>query len=361
VRHRSGCVDDVEVLVVGAGQAGLAAAYHLQRRGLSDFVVLDANPAAGGAWQHRWPSLTLGRTHRIHDLPAFPLRDVDPDEPASTVVGRYYAAYEERFSLPVRRPVRVRSVTSPDGPDGPLLVATDHGDWRTRRLVSATGTWDRPWWPAYPGRGLFRGRQLHTHDFTSVEDFRGQHVVVVGGGTSAVQFLLELEGVATTTWVTRRPPVFADRPFDEEWGREVERRVTDRLRRGLPPDSVVASTGLATTPAVRAAQAKGVLDAREMFTSITEDGVRFADGTQVRADAILWATGFRAALDHLAPLHLREPGGGIVVDGTTVVRDPRIQLVGYGPSASTLGATRAGRTAALTALAGLEASRQPAA
>jgi hypothetical protein len=66
----------------------------------------------------------------------------------------------------------------------------------------------------------------------------------------------------------------------------------------------------------------------------------------VEADVILWATGFRAALDHLAPLRLREPGGGIQLEGTRSVRDARIHLVGYGPSASTIGANRAGRAAA---------------
>lgn len=340
--------------MVGAGQAGLSAAYTLRRRGLTpgeDFVVLDANPGPGGAWQHRWPSLTLGRTHRIADLPGLRLGETDPDEPASEVVARYYGDYEQRFDLRVQRPVRVRAVTSPGGTQGPLHVETDGGSWRARRLVSATGTWDRPHWPAYPGRECFRGRQLHTHDFTSVEDFRGQHVVVVGGGTSAVQFLLQLQDVATTTWVTRRPPEFLDRTFDEDWGRDVIRRVDDRVRRGLPPGSVVSSTGLGLTPEVRAGISSGLLVAREMFTEITEDGVRLADGREVPAQAILWATGFRPALDHLAPLRLREPGGGIHVDGTTVVRDPRVQLVGYGPSASTIGANRAGRVAALAAIA----------
>ncbi len=342
------------MLVVGAGQAGLSAAYTLQRRGLTPetgFVVLDANDGPGGAWRHRWTSLTLGRTHHIHDLPGLRLGEPDPDEPAAEVVARYYGDYERAFGLPVHRPVRVRSVTSPGGPTGPLLVDTDHGSWQTRRLVSATGTWDRPHWPAYPGRERFRGRQLHTHDFSSVEELRGLHVVVVGGGTSAVQFLLELEGVATTTWVTRRPPEFTARAFDEDWGRDVERRVEDRVRRGLSPTSVVAATGLPMTEDYRRWIESGVLIAREMFTEITEDGVRFADGTEVRADAILWATGFRASLDHLSPLRLREPGGGIVLSGTTVVKDPRVQLVGYGPSASTLGANRAGRVAALAALA----------
>lgn len=241
--------------------------------------------------------------------------------------------------------MRVRDVTSPDGPAGALLVHTDSGQWKARSLISATGTWDRPYWPAYPGRGRFRGRQLHTHDFTSVEDFRGQHVLVVGGGTSAVQFLLELESVATTTWVTRRPPVFVDRSFDEQWGRDVERQVGEQVREGLPPSSVVGATGLALTEEYRRGIESGVLVAREVFTEITENGVRFADGSELSADVILWATGFRASLNHLASLRLREPGGGIAMDGRTVRRDPRIQLVGYGPSASTLGANRAGRMA----------------
>lgn len=345
------------MVVIGAGQAGLSAAYHLQRRG-ADFVVLDANPGAGGAWRHRWDSLTLGATHRIHDLPAMPLGAPDPQEPASSVVARYYAEYEHRFSLPVHRPVRVQNVTSPEGRDGPLLVHTDQGTWRTRLLVNATGTWDRPHWPYYPGREQFTGRQLHTRDFRSAEEFRGQHVVVVGGGTSAVQFLLQIGEVATTTWVTRRPVEFTRRPFDQEWGREVERRVRERTTAGLAPLSVVASTGLPLTDEYQRGIDAGVLVAREMFTSITPDGVRFADGSQVRAEAILWATGFRASLDHLAPMHLRGPGGGIAMDGTTVTKDPRVQLVGYGSSASTLGATRAGRTAALAALRRLDASRE---
>ncbi len=346
-------VKDVETVVVGAGQAGLSAGYFLRRRGLvadAGFVVLDADDGPGGAWRHRWPALTLGRTHHINDLPDFPLGTPDSDEPASAVVARYYGQFERRFQLPVLRPVRVRAVTSPDGPSGRLLVETNRGTWRSRTLINATGTWDRPHWPAYPGRDTFRGRQLHTRDFTSVEDFHGQHVIVVGGRASAVQFLMAFDGVATTTWVTRRPPVFAERQPGTQWGRDVERRVEDRVRRGLPPTSVVAATGLVLSPDYQRGIESGILESRGMFSEIVPEGVRFADGTVIRADVILWATGFRAALDHLAPLHLREHGGGITMDGTTVVRDPRIQLVGYGPSASTLGATRAGRRAARAVL-----------
>jgi pyruvate/2-oxoglutarate dehydrogenase complex dihydrolipoamide dehydrogenase (E3) component len=96
---------------------------------------------------------------------------------------------------------------------------------------------------------------------------------------------------------------------------------------------------------VRRARESGVLDRQPMFDRITPTGVAWDDGRTVEADVILWATGFRAAIDHLAPLKLREPGGGIQVDGTRAVRDARIHLVGYGPSASTIGANRAGRAA----------------
>jgi pyruvate/2-oxoglutarate dehydrogenase complex dihydrolipoamide dehydrogenase (E3) component len=82
-----------------------------------------------------------------------------------------------------------------------------------------------------------------------------------------------------------------------------------------------------------------------MFDRISPDGVDWDDGRHVSADVILWATGFRPALDHLTPLRLRERGGGIRVDGSRAVADPRVHLVGYGPSASTVGANRAGRAA----------------
>jgi NAD(P)H-nitrite reductase large subunit len=91
-----------------------------------------------------------------------------------------------------------------------------------------------------------------------------------------------------------------------------------------------------------------VLERLPMFSEILEDGVRWSDGTAVRADVILWCTGFRSSLDHLAPLMLREPGG-ITMTGklaTQVAKDPRVHLVGYGPSASTIGANRAGAAAA---------------
>ncbi|MFF0155491.1 NAD(P)-binding domain-containing protein [Micromonospora sp. NPDC005203] len=336
-----------DVVVIGAGQAGLSAGYHLRRTGFapgSGFVILDGDNGPGGAWQHRWPTLVFDRVHGFHDLPGLPLPPADPQRPAADQVSAYFAAYERAFDLPVRRPVRVRAVRS--RPDGRLDVHTDADRWTARALINATGTWTRPFWPHYPGRSSFRGRQLHTADYRGPAEFAGLRVVVVGGGTSAVQLLGEVSTVAAaTTWVTRRPPEFRDETFDAELGRAAVARVDEAVRAGRPPGSVVGVTGLPVTPEVRRLRERGVLDRLPVFDRITPDGVAWADGRNVSADVILWCTGFRAAIDHLAPLSLRAPGGGITMDGTRVVADDRIHLVGYGPSASTIGANRAGRAA----------------
>ncbi|MFD9831891.1 NAD(P)-binding domain-containing protein [[Kitasatospora] papulosa] len=339
---------ELDVVVIGAGQAGLSAAYHLRRIGLlpgENFVVLDHAPRPGGAWQFRWPSLTYGKVHGMHSLPGMELTGADDDRPSSEVIGAYFEAYERRFDLQVHRPVEVSAVR--EGQEGRLLVETSEGTYTSRALISATGTWDRPFWPRYPGQETFRGRQLHTADYPGPEEFAGLKVVVVGGGASGTQHLMEIAEVAAETyWVTRRPPVFREGPFGMEQGRAAVAMVEERVRRGLPPQSVVSVTGLPLNDAVRRAREQGVLDRLPMFERITPDGVAWADGRSVDADVILWATGFRAAVDHLAPLRLREPGGGIRVEDTRAVRDGRVHLVGYGPSASTIGANRAGRAAA---------------
>src|SRR3954451_19032269 len=166
--------------------------------------------------------------HGIANLPGVAVPESAGDERANKFVPRYFAEYESRFQLPVVRPVVVETVR--DAVDGRLDVITDHGSWNTAAIINATGTWNRPFIPWYPGIETFHGRQLHTSDYRGAE----------------------------------------------------------------------------------------------------------------QVDAVLLATGFRADLAHLAPLHLRERSGGIRMDGTRTVVDPRVHLVGYGPSASTIGGNRGG-------------------
>ena len=332
----------LDAVVIGAGQAGLSASYHLRRRGIAH-LVLDADGAPGGAWQHRWDSLGMDDVHGVAALPDSE-SPAGAAGPANTVVPAYFGAYEREHDLPVLRPVRVDRVTS----DGDLLVV-HAGDrsWTARTVVNATGTWSQPHLPYYPGIATFRGEQLHTAGYPGPDHFRGRRVVVVGGGASAVQLLGEVAPVAAATlWVTRREPVWRTDDFTPEAGRAAVALVEERVRRGLPPASVVSVTGLALREQERAAERLGAYERHPMFTAIEPEGVRMPDGSLWEADVILWATGFRPAIAHLAPLHLRSEHGGIWLDGTTAVADPRVQLVGYGPSASTIGANRAGRVAA---------------
>lgn len=339
-------------MVIGAGQAGLSSAYHLGKLGLRagrNFIVLDKNGRPGGAWQHRWPSLTLSTVNRVHDLPGMGFSEVvapgESEVRASVAVPDYFAAYEEKFRLPVYRPIVVKVVCDRLGR---LRVETDREVFSAGGIINATGTWETPQIPSYPGADLFEGRQLHSRDYRTATEFAGQHVIVVGSGISALQHLDEISQLTTTSWVTRREPQFRDRPFTPEDGRAAVAIVEDKVRNGLVPGSVVSVTGIPWTPPLRAAAARGALRRLPMFSEITAHGVRWPNGTEQRADVILWATGFRSSLDHLAPLQLREDNGGIVMTGrlaTEVKKDPRIHLVGYGPSASTIGANRAGAAA----------------
>lgn len=342
-----------DIVVIGAGQAGLSSAYHLRGLGIvprKGYVVLDKSPEAGGAWQYRWPSLTLSTVNRVHDLPGMRFADVIEtglaEVKASVAVPRYFAAYEQKFDLPVYRPVTVKVACERHER---FRIETDRETFSARGIINATGTWETPYIPTYPGADQFKGRQLHTRDYRTAGEFAGQHVIVVGSGISALQLLDEISRVTSTTWVTRREPQFRETPFTPEDGRAAVAIVEDRVRRGLVPGSVVSVTGIPWTPALKAARERGILNRLPMFSEITEDGVRWADGTEQKADVILWCTGFRSSLDHLAPLQIREDNGGIFMSGrlaTQIAKDPRIHLVGYGPSASTIGANRAGAAAA---------------
>lgn len=351
---------DTQVVIIGAGQAGLAVAYYLRRFELApgtDFVIFDRGPGTGGAWQHRWDALRLGSAHHVTDLPGMAelglsFETADRSLPAKDIVAGYYRRYEEHFGFEVQRPVAVTSVFD-RGAD--LTVQHAAGETRTRVVVNASGTWGAPFIPWYPGMNHFAGRHVHTSAYTSARDFAGQSVVVVGGGTSAIGFLLELEGVAARlTWATRRPVEFRDESeLTIEGGVAAVAQQDAAARAGKALPSIVSGTGVPRTRRNVAGVDRGLLVERPMFSRVERDGVRWEDGSFTEAQTILWATGFRPELRHLAPLKLREKAGGLTVASGASWQDSRIFLAGYGPQASTIGANRAGRVIARQIMAQL--------
>jgi putative flavoprotein involved in K+ transport len=358
-----GDVREVAVAIIGGGQAGLAVGFYLRRAGLvpgEDFVILDAADQPGGAWPQMWDGLRLFSPSTYSSLPGWmmpPWDDASHGFPSRDHVVDYLTRYEQRYELAVERPRRVlaveRSTLDPHERE-PLLVRTSIGDLTAGVVVSATGTWTQPFWPAYPGAQGFAGRQLHASQYRRPEDFAGQRVVVVGGGNSAAQILAEVSTVAETTWVTTRPPRFLPDDVD---GRVLfttaTRRVQAQLEGGDHP-GVGGLGDIVMVPSVRDARERGVLKALPMFGRLDATGIVWADGTRHDADAVIWCTGFRPALRHLSPLHLNTENGHPRTDGPTDTQatgEPRLHLVGYGDWTGAASATLigAGRTARDTA------------
>lgn len=341
----------LDVAVIGGGQSALAVGYYLRRTGLR-FALLDDQPAPGGAWQRTWPSLRLFSPAQWSSLPGFlmPRDQSAPDDyPSRDRTIEYLRDYEARYELPVVRPVHVTDVRR----DGELFeLRTDAGTITARAIVSATGTWANPIRPTLPGQDTFTGTIIHSAEYRGPEEFAGRRVIVVGGGNSGAQIVAELSGVAEVTWATLAPPTFLP---DEIDGRYLFEQATARyraLQEGRTPDPPRSLGDIVAVAPVREARAHGALNAVPMFKEFTSDGVRWADGREERVDAVIFATGFRAALGHLEPMGVVGANGRVEIqpDGSRArsVAQPMLWLVGYGEwtgfaSATLIGVGRSAR------------------
>jgi putative flavoprotein involved in K+ transport len=301
-----------------------------------------------------WPSLRLFSPALYSSLPGWLMPSTAGEGfPTAAHVVDYLTRYAYRYGLPVQHEVRVTAVRRENvDPSGPLLVDTTAGTWAARAVISATGTWGRPFLPRYPGMTDFAGTQIHSAVYAGPEPFADKRVVVVGGGNTGAQLVAELSQFADTTWVTRRPPRFLPDDID---GRALF-EVATAHRRALDADGHdtggVAGLGdIVMVPPVLEARERGVLVARPMFARLSTTGVVWADGHELAADAVLWCTGFRPDLPHLAPLSLPRVDGHPITDGTRAVGEPRLHLVGYGDwtgpaSATLIGVGRTAKAAA---------------
>jgi cation diffusion facilitator CzcD-associated flavoprotein CzcO len=340
-----------DVVVIGGGQAALATGFYLRRTGLR-FVILDDQPAPGGAWQHTWPSLRLFSPAQWSSLPGWMLpRDSehgDGEYPTRDAVIAYLTEYERRYALPVARPVHVDAVHE----SGEVLALdTSAGVIRARAVVSATGTWSNPVYPDVPGRDDFHGRVLHGAHYPGVEPFTGQRVIVVGGGNSGAQIVAELSEVADVIWATREPPTFLPEHVDGRYLFEQETARYRAIQEGRTPEPRQSLGDIVLVPPVRAALARGTLDAVPMFARFTRNGVAWNDGREQCANAVIFATGFRAALAHLKSLGIVDARGRVAMapgSATRAAADVPLWLVGYGEwtgfaSATLIGVGRSAR------------------
>lgn len=195
-------METYDVLVIGAGQAGLATGWHLQRAGVR-FLLLEATERASGAWRGYYDSLELFSPAAYSGLPGLPFPGLPGHYPQRDEVVAYLEAYASHVHLPIRYRQRVQEVRRENEH---FLVRTEDGTlYAARALIAASGTFGQPYTPALPGLADFKGRRLHSAEYRRPQGDEGQRVVVVGGANSGGQIACELAGVASVTLATRRP------------------------------------------------------------------------------------------------------------------------------------------------------------
>ncbi|HEV2255317.1 MAG TPA: NAD(P)/FAD-dependent oxidoreductase [Streptosporangiaceae bacterium] len=358
-----------DVLVVGAGPAGLSAAAELGRLGVAA-TVLERSDAVASSWRGRYDRLRLNTPRLTSALPGsryprgtaqFPTRD--------QVVG-YLEGYAERRGLDVRFGVRVDRI---DPGHGGWRLTTSAGQLTAREVVIATGFAHTPRLPDWPGRDRFPGRLLHSAAYRNPKEFRGAGVLVVGPGCSGLEIAYDLAqgGARRVQIAVRTQPNIMLRqagglPGDypamvlellpkriADAQARVVRRLTvgDLTRWGLtPPQEGIfarlererkapAIVDIEVIQAIRS----GELEIVAGVESVDEAGVRLADGTTLQPDAIIAATGYTSGLDPIAG-HL----GVLGVNGVPQVHGgpaaaPGLRFIGYLPRPSQVG--RVGREA----------------
>jgi putative flavoprotein involved in K+ transport len=284
--------DVLDVLVVGAGQAGLALGHHLARRG-ARFLLLDASPEIGSSWRSRWDSLRLFSPAQYDSLPGLPFPAPADTHPSKDDVADYLAVYAAHFALPVRCNTPVLRLHR--AADRTFTAATPAGPVRARQVVVATGPFQTPYVPSLAERLDPGVTQLHSAAYRNPTQLPGGgRVLVVGAANSGLQIAAELATtrpvtVAVGTRPTELPQQIAGRDLFFWLTRSgfftvpAHTRLARRLRaRG---DLVIGTRS-------RVLRRRGI-DFRPRLTELDGCTARFADGTAAYVQAVVWATGYR--------------------------------------------------------------------
>jgi len=343
-----------DVVIVGAGAAGLAAAGALRHVGIES-VLLEQDPAIGGTWARRYDRLHLHTVRRHSGLPHHPIasdlgRYLSRDEYVA-----YLQDYARHFDLRIVNGYTVESIHR--GRDSRLEweISSAADSWRARAVILATGHYRIPRWPAVPGRDGFRGKFGHSVAYRNASAYVGKRVLVVGAGNSGAEIATDLveHGASFVAISIRTPPPIVPRdPFGrpvQETGRLLSllpprladriARLTARLvlgdlvRHGLPaadwrPYSdrrvPVIDVGF-----VRVLKARRV-QIRPALASLTATQAVYVDGSAEPFDAIIAATGFTTGLDTLigSPTVLDAAGEPLAASGETT-SEPGLYFIGY--------------------------------
>jgi putative flavoprotein involved in K+ transport len=294
-----------DVIVIGAGQAGLAAGYYLQQAGLT-FLILEAGDEPVGSWPHFYDSLSLNSSAQYSSLPGLPFPGPPERYPSRDDVVAYLRRYAAHFDLPIITRTRVSRVERNDRLF--RIITTGGACYHTHTVVAATGFFGHPYVPDLPRQNDFRGSVLHVAGYRRPEPFRGQRIVIVGGGNAAVQIGVELAEVAEVTLATRNPIRYQpQRVLGRDihfWFQLIGLDRTQWLNGRTTP--VYASERY------RAAIATGRPQRTPLFDRFTENGLAWSDGREETVDTVMFATGYRPNLGFLAALGALDENGNML-------------------------------------------------
>lgn len=316
-----------DLIIVGGGQSALACAFFLRREDI-DYIILDIQEECGGSWRHTWDSLTLFSPPEHSSLPGWQMPESKGEFPTNDETIEYLCKYEDRYDFPVERPVKVNSVNKNEGV---FNLKTSKGVYKSKTLISATGTFQRPFIPDVPGRNKFEGKQLHSADYRSPEEFENKKVVIVGEGNSGAQILAEVSKVAETFWSTREKPEFLPDDVDGRVLFDMASAKYYAEKKGEEYDSSKFNFGnIVMVPSVKEARERDVLHSDGQIQTITKDGVIWEDGSHQEVDVIIWCTGFGYSTGFLENLVSIDDKGKIHTETTRAKETEGLWLVGYG-------------------------------
>ena len=334
-----------DVIIIGGGQSALACGYYLRRTDL-EYVILDNQEKCGGAWQHGWESLTLFSPAEHSSLPGWLMPKSENEFPTREEVIDYLCQYEKRYKLPIERAVEVKDA---EKEADYFKIITNESTFYSKTIISATGTWGKPFIPAISGKDKFKGKQVHSANYQRPEDFAGQKVLIVGEGNSGAQILAEVSKVAETVWATRKTPEFLPDDVD---GRVLFDQASAKYyaeKKGEKFDVSKNNLGnIVMVPSVKEARIRDVLHSKGQFKAFTESGVIWENGEEELFDAVIWCTGFGFATDYIQNIVSTDERGKIKTKETRSVEEENLWLVGFGgwtgfASATLIGVGRSAR------------------
>jgi cation diffusion facilitator CzcD-associated flavoprotein CzcO len=339
---------DADVVVIGAGPAGLAASRELSRRSVHH-VVLERGATIAHTWENLYDGLVLHTGKLFSALPGMPFSRSTPVFPTRRDFLDYLAQYADTFRVPVQ--TRSDVTAAERMPDGWQVRTAGGDEIHCRALVVATGIVSNPRVPAIPGQSRFLGSVMHSVHYRRPQPYAGERILVVGAGNSAGEISVELANAGARVAVAVRSgvrvvprellgvpiqyfgvaigvlPKAVQRAINNATARVASGVRSPVLPRGIPgPCAAVPLIGFHLEDAIRS----GAIQLKPGVTEFSSDGVRFTDGSEERFDRVILATGYHAALGFLrGQVHLDDCGFAARCQRVVSRDQPDLYFVGH--------------------------------